>query len=160
MRGRKTGKTPQRIGRIFALLALWPALVGAALPVRPPMEDAAGHATDVRGASIILFWAAWCAPCRAELRDHKALAEAAKPMALLFLSIDADARSRSLLSGLPKDRLRFVPGEVDIFAAIPDMRGALPYAVAFRADGSQCASQRGGISPAQVANWARLCITK
>jgi cytochrome c biogenesis protein CcmG/thiol:disulfide interchange protein DsbE len=152
----------KHVGMIASRLALAAlaaiSLIGASSSVAPPLRDGSGAIRPLPQPAVVLFWAIWCAPCRAELRDIDALRKAAAPLPVVVVAADASPRSKALLSGLADDAVRFpASASVDVLALVPEAGGALPTAVAFDKAGRRCAYQRGGVTAADLARWRADC---
>jgi thiol-disulfide isomerase/thioredoxin len=151
----------KHIGMIASRLALAVlaaiSLIGASPPT-PALRDGSGAIRSLPQPAVVLFWAIWCAPCRAELRDIDALRKAAAPLPVVVVAADASPRSKALLGGLADDAVRFpASASVDVLALVPEAGGALPTAVAFDRTGRRCAYQRGGVTPADLMRWRADC---
>ena len=133
--------------------------VGAAAPSPAPrMTDGTGAVAALPKPAIVLLWAAWCAPCRAEVRDFATLEKAAGKTPLIVVSIEGGSRAQSLLSNVPPTRQRFpADAKADILAAYPETRGALPFAMAISKDGRTCVSHAGAVDAATIAQWRDRC---
>lgn len=139
---------------LVGILAL--AAIAAAAPAR--LIDGSGAIAPLPKPAIILFWAAWCAPCRAEVRDYATLDKAAGSVPLIVVSTEGGTRAQSLLSNVPPERRRFpADAMIDIFAAYPEMRGALPFAMAIDRKGQTCVSHAGAVDAAIIAGWRDRC---
>ena len=109
----------------------------------------------------MLFWAAWCGPCRIEIDNFAALERSAAPMKLIVVATDGSPRSRQLLRGVPVNQLRFpADPSVDVMSMLGDRSNGLPVALAIDANGQVCASRRGGVAPDDLALWRTLCLKK
>lgn len=141
------------------LLGIGAMLVAAATSPAPPrLIDGAGAASLLPRHAIVLFWAAWCAPCRAEVRDYAALDKAAGDVPLIVLSTESGGRAQSLLSNVPPARRRFpADSATNILSAYPEARGALPFAMATGRDGRICATHAGAVDAAMIAAWRDRC---
>jgi thiol-disulfide isomerase/thioredoxin len=136
------------IGRILyiviALVATSPAC--ATPPELPP-------------SSVILIWAAWCAPCRTEIADFERLALAARPRNAIVWATDDDNRSRAMLVPIPSAQLRFVPESLPVLYGSLGIQGpvALPLSLLTDAQGHICATIRGGATVSKIEQAKREC---
>lgn len=114
--------------------------------------------SDVPRSTILLFWASWCAPCRAEVRDIAALESAAAPMRVMVVPIEPRGAWRDLLRALRPDQLyRPREGGLALMQRLGGPSPALPLSVAIDADGRLCATQRVAVSPATLTRWRGRC---
>lgn len=139
------------------ILAIGWMLAGASAV--PPLRNGNGEVQILPRPAIILFWAAWCAPCRAEVSQIEALSRAAGPLPVIVVATDADRTSRRLLGGLAPDRVRYPDAPAsDVLAMMPGGGGALPAAMAIDASGVVCASVQGPVNPAMLRQWRDRCL--
>ena len=147
------------VWRLFLLVVLL-----SAAPSRGRSADTgdplAGLAIPV--PSVVMFWAAWCAPCRAEVAAWPELQHAAGPLPVHVVALDTPIeRSRALLKALPANRVHHGQGtSYSMLAAWPDRASGLPFAVALDAQGRICASQNGGLTVEHVAAMRRRCSAR
>ncbi len=131
--------------------------VGAAAAAQP--VAIAGDGAMPR-PGIILFWASWCVPCRAELARLPALAQAARPLPVVTLALDPPDVARETLR-------RFGMGTHAAFAdarppalVMAEWGGegtALPLAVAVDQHGTVCGRKRGLLGTDQIRQWIGQC---
>ena len=109
--------------------------------------------------SIVMFWAAWCAPCRAEISAWPELQRAAGSLPIHIVTLDTPIeRSHALLKALPVERVHHgQSSSLSMLAAWSDRASGLPFAVALDAQGRICASQNGGLTVVRVAAMRRSC---
>lgn len=132
--------------------------VSASPPPPPPLLDGSGNLRPLPQPAVLLFWAAWCAPCRAEVRQIEALTDAAAPIAVIVVSIDNNSVSRALLRGLPPDRVRFPAAAAPpLLTMMPGGGVALPAAMATDASGKTCAYTEGAVNPVMLRQWSARC---
>jgi thiol-disulfide isomerase/thioredoxin len=144
------------VWRFFLLVVLL-----SAAPSRGRSAEAAdplaGLAIPV--PSVVMFWAAWCAPCRAEIAAWPELQRAAGPLPVHVVALDTPIeRSRALLKDLPADRVHHGRGSsFSMLAAWSDRASGLPFAVVLDMQGRICASQNGGLTVERLAAMRRRC---
>lgn len=144
------------VWRFFLLVVLL-----SAAPSRARSAEAAdpleGLAIPV--PSVVMFWAAWCAPCRAEVAAWPELQRAAGSLPVHVVALDTPIeRSRALLEALPADRVHHGRGSsFSMLAAWPDRASGLPFAVVLDAQGRICANQNGGLTVERLAAMRRRC---
>lgn len=139
---------------LLLLLALMTSVNSAKAEPRNPLEG-----LMIPSSSIVLFWAAWCAPCRAEIAAWPALQQAAGSSPLYIIALDTPIeRSRTLLKSIPADRVRHGGGSTfSILAAWPQRASGLPFSVLLDAQGRVCASQNGGLDADRITGMKRRC---
>jgi thiol-disulfide isomerase/thioredoxin len=113
---------------------------------------------QVPPGSILLFWASWCAPCRAEVINIANLQRAAGDMRVIIVPVEPRSSWRGLLRSLRPDQL-LVPrgGGLALMQRLAGPQAALPVAIAIDANGRVCASQRRGLTVERASEWQRLC---
>lgn len=133
------------------------SLIGLALAsiLTSPVRVAGEGALPRPG--IILFWATWCAPCRAELSRLPALAAAARPLPVAILALDPPGVAHEALSGATSGLPAFADGRppAKVFAdwGAPGM----PLAVALDRAGRICGRRHGLLGTDQLRRWAATC---
>lgn len=148
------------MGKLAILCLATAVSLGAAAPAGPPpLLDGSGQLRPLPRPAVILFWAAWCAPCRAEVDDIARLQEAASPLPVVVVATDASRISRRLLAHLPSARVRFPARASDqVIDMAPGGGGALPAAMALGPDGAICAEARGAVDVAMLRAWRNDCL--
>jgi len=110
-------------------------------------------------SSMVMFWAAWCAPCRSEVSAFAQLSGSAAPRKTLILAVGENPQSRAILSAIPPDHVRYTQEPFPALFRRFGIRGpiALPFALMTDANGKICATISGGATVASVAVATRQC---
>ena len=112
--------------------------------------------------AIVLLWADWCAPCRAEVAQLPALTAAAAPMRVIVVAVDATPRSAALLARVPDGQKRLFTGSSHrLLYTWRIAAPGLPVAIVRDAGGHVCGWKSGGIDPVtltRMAQCARLPV--
>ena len=117
-------------------------------PVSPYPRDA-----------IILFVAAWCAPCRGEISRIDSLMQEAAPRRLMVFPVDEGGRSAAMLRDVPARAVWRLPADEaarvrqDLFRRT----AGLPYSLATDAQGRPCAATSRGLDAASLRLMKREC---
>ncbi len=135
------------------------ALVGAT-PPSLQLRSLSGHEVASRHPIVLMFWRTDCAPCRLELGEFKALSQAAAPMAIQLVGLQAPEAVRQGLqaASLPADGSLWTaedPGEVLRSYGGPPPR--LPLAIALDAQGRICGRRTGLLGTDQLKAWSGAC---
>lgn len=105
------------------------------------LVDHAGKPYDLsqyRGKPLILnFWATWCEPCREEMPEISALAQAHPDIAVLGLAIDEAAAVHEFIASTPVSYpLLIAENEgMPLAETLGNHKGVLPYTVVLSAQG-------------------------
>lgn len=160
---RVCGATEKLICAIRMSLALSVAMAGSlaqAGSLRSTSEftvsDLAGAPSIIPKPALLLFWASWCGPCQQELAEIEAIADAAGKVPVIVIPIDRTARTRQMLQGKAKDKVRLVRGGGNaLLQGLAGPSAALPVAVRTDAAGVACRIRRGALDPVQARAMAR-----
>lgn len=140
------------LGAIAALM------LACRVSAHPPLVDGSGQVRALPNPGILLFWAAWCAPCRKEVDELAALERAAAPLPVVIVAVDPDRMSQRLLAHLPAAQVRFASTSDEILSMMmPGAGGALPAALALDSEGKACGRRQGGVTIEILRGWRELC---
>lgn len=109
-------------------------------------------------SAVLLFWASWCAPCQAEVRDIAELERAAAPLRVVIIPIEPRRQWQPLLRSLRPDQMYLPPeGGMTMLQRLTGGRAALPVSIAVDADGRICAIHYVGVTAALLERWRTIC---
>lgn len=118
----------------------------------------AAHLLDAPAPSLVMLYAPWCAPCRAELKTYPALAAAAAPLPLIVVVTDGGPGDGTRLTAIPRERRRVWPrSSAALLRLWPDDAAGLPFAAMIDLRGRTCAVRNGGLNPGTVAAMRAEC---
>lgn len=131
---------------MLALLLLG-SLAGAAEPPRYPPD------------SILLFVAAWCAPCHGELAHLAEISRAARPFRVLVVAFDDGKGTRAMLDAVPVAQ-RLVDDRATqrrLVTEVERRSAGLPFSLAIDQEGQICAAQAALLDGATAAALVSAC---
>ena len=120
------------------------------------------YAAPIPPNSLVMLWAAWCAPCRVEVVEFERLSAATKPRTTMVLAFDDAPSSRALLTSLPPEKLRVTTETLPALYRRLGIGGpiALPVSLMTDAQGRICATIRGGATVARIALANERCAAR
>jgi thiol-disulfide isomerase/thioredoxin len=139
----------RRAAILAAIMLVCCARASAAQPdeVQPPRN------------AIILFVAAWCAPCHGEMRALPEIAASAAPMRVFVVTTDDTRGTARMMVRVPDDRRwRLSPGDAGaVMRRLAGTAPGLPISVAIDATGKVCAVVRKPLSADLAAGVRTRC---
>ncbi|WP_084579199.1 TlpA family protein disulfide reductase [Sphingomonas azotifigens] len=131
---------------MLALLLLG-SLAGAAEPPRYPPD------------SILLFVAAWCAPCQGELARLAEISRAARPFRVLVVPFDDGKGTRAMLDAVPVAQRLVVDRATQrrLVTEVERRSAGLPFSLAIDQEGQICAAQAALLDGAAAAALVSAC---
>ena len=131
-------------------------LVAAGSPAAAAQERAAAGQNRAEADTLLLFGASWCAPCVAELRSLRPIAEQTAPAKVLIVWQD-NGIARLVPPSLGNVALAGPEEAQKLTSQFSATGGGLPFAVMIDAAGRACAQHRGPLTPQNAAAMARSC---
>lgn len=109
--------------------------------------------------AIILFVAAWCAPCHGEIRALAEIAASAAPMRVFVVTTDDTRGTARMMARVPDERRWRLPPEMATatMRRLADGAPGLPTSVAIDAAGRVCAVVRKPLSAIVAAGIRARC---
>lgn len=134
-------------------MGIWLALAAAAAL---PAVDGRGAAVSMPQPALILFWASWCAPCRAELRALPEIEHAVAPLPVTILPL---TDPRDLPGAVDWRKVRVPAGGGWRYLTALRVPPALPAAAIVDASGERCAAKAGGLDGPKAAALKATCAS-
>ena len=115
---------------------------------------------DVR-STLLLFVAAWCAPCHKELAVLPELVAAAAPLPVRIVPLDSGPAKDAMLRKVPTaNRLDLgEQGGRDLFFAASGLPLGLPASVLIGSDGKRCAQANRPLNARRVRELMAACAS-
>lgn len=108
--------------------------------------------------TVLLFVAAWCAPCHGELAHLAEIRDGARPYRVLVVPFDDSRATMAMLQGVPATA-RLLPdrkAQRRMAAMVATESPGLPFSVAIDGQGHVCATQ----AEALTASTARALVAR
>lgn len=126
--------------------------------IDPAFVDGEGRPAELPAPAIILFYANWCAPCRAEIKSIDDLARAASPVPIIVVPWDAESRTRQALRDVQPSQIRYATGGgYRLLAKMAGPSGGLPVVIALNAKSEPCIVRREGLVASAIKGLLGAC---
>lgn len=128
-------------------LFAFPAQAQVTEPQRPPPE------------TVLLFVAAWCAPCHGELAHLADIGRGAQPYRILVVPFDDSRATRTMLAAVPSAQ-RWQPDRATarrLVAEVERRSAGLPFSLAVDREARFCAAQSEALDAARAAAMVAAC---
>ncbi|WP_029623291.1 TlpA family protein disulfide reductase [Sphingomonas elodea] len=109
--------------------------------------------------SVLLFVAAWCAPCHGELGHLAEITGGARPYRVLVVPVDDSRATRLMLEQVPRTA-RWDPEtgiQRRLWRTISEETAGLPYSLAIGADGQVCGRHQEALTAATAQALVARC---
>ncbi len=109
--------------------------------------------------TVLLFVAAWCAPCHGELARLAEIARAAQPYRALVVPFDDSRATRAMLAAVPLAQ-RWQPeraAQRRLAAEVERRSAGLPFSLAIDREARICAAQSEALDGARAAAMVGTC---
>lgn len=109
--------------------------------------------------TVLLFVAAWCAPCHGELAHLAEISRGARPYRVLVVPFDDGRATRAMLDGVPAPQ-RWLPDpktQRRLAQMVAAESPGLPFSVTIDAHGRACATQAEALTGATAEALVARC---